>query len=302
MIDAHELDVAFVAETHLHNDYVTGGYELARRTGAAYLVSADDDVEFTRRAVRDGDAIDVGDLCLQVIATPGHTFHHLAYAVTNPSGPGAVFTGGSLLYGSVGRTDLLGTEHAEELARLQYRSAHRLAEVLGDEVDVFPTHGFGSFCSAGSATITKNATIGDERSRNIALTIEDEDAFVDRVLSAYDVYPAYYARMAPLNRRGPGAARLGSIRIVDRDELRERVRSGEWVVDLRERLVYVRVAPVWNAELPTREFLLHLHRLVDPRDRTDHADRAERIRGPSGATTARAYRHRRPCGGHDRVD
>ncbi len=240
VIDAHELDVAFVAETHLHNDYVTGGYELARRTGAAYLVSADDDVEFTRRAVRDGDAIDVGDLCLQVIATPGHTFHHLAYAVTNPSGPGAVFTGGSLLYGSVGRTDLLGTEHAEELARLQYRSAHRLAEVLGDEVDVFPTHGFGSFCSAGSATITKNATIGDERSRNIALTIEDEDAFVDRVLSAYDAYPAYYARMAPLNRRGPGAARLGSIRIVDRDELRERVRSGEWVVDLRERLVYAR--------------------------------------------------------------
>ncbi len=240
VIVAHELEVAFVAETHVHNDYVTGGYELARRTGAEYLVSADDDVEFARRAVRDGDAIDVGSLLLQVIATPGHTFHHLAYAVTYPSGPGAIFTGGSLLYGSVGRTDLLGTEHSEELARLQYRSARRLAEVLGDEVDVFPTHGFGSFCSAGGATITEKATIGNERSRNIALTIEDEDAFVDRVLSASDAYPAYYARMAPLNRRGPAAVDFQSIRIVDRDELRERVRSGEWVVDLRERLVYAR--------------------------------------------------------------
>ena len=164
----------------------------------------------------------------------------MSYAVANASGPAAVFTGGSLLYGSVGRTDLLGTEHAAEFARLQYRSARRLAEVLPDEVAVFPTHGFGSFCSAGSVSIARDATIGEERSRNIALTIEDEDAFVHRVLSAYDAYPTYYARMAPLNRRGPSAVELGPVQRVDGDELRARVRAGEWVVDLRERRAFTR--------------------------------------------------------------
>lgn len=240
VVDARGLEVAAVVETHIHNDYVTGGYELARRKGAEYLLSAEDDVDFSRRPVRDGDTISVGDLTLTAIATPGHTFTHLAYAVRNDSGPGAIFTGGSLLYGSVGRTDLLGTEHAAELARLQYRSVRRLADLLPDEVSVFPTHGFGSFCSAGSVTITGNATIGEERSRNLALTIEDEETFVERLLSAYDAYPAYYARMAPLNRRGPAAVELEPIREVDPDELLDRIRAREWVVDLRERVAFAR--------------------------------------------------------------
>lgn len=240
VVDAHHLEIALVAETHVHNDYVTGGYELARRVGAEYLLSAGDEVDFSRRPVRDGDRIDVGKLHLKVIATPGHTYTHIAYAVANASGPGAIFTGGSLLYGSVGRTDLLGEANAAELARLQFRSSRRLAEMLTDEVVVFPTHGFGSFCSAGSVTVAGNATIGEERTRNLVLTVEDEDAFVDRLLSAYDAYPAYYARMAPLNRRGPSAVELGPIRHVDRAELRESIRHREWIVDLRERVAFAR--------------------------------------------------------------
>jgi hydroxyacylglutathione hydrolase len=240
VIAAHRLEVALVAETHVHNDYVTGGFDLARRTGAEYLVAAEDEVAFSRRPVRDGDEIDTGRLHLSVIATPGHTYTHLSYAVTDASGGGAVFTGGSLLYGSVGRTDLLGAEHAAELARLQYRSARRIAEVLSDSVAVLPTHGFGSFCSVGSVTATETSTIGDERSRNLALTIEDEDVFVERLLASCDAYPAYYARMAPINRRGPSAVELDSIEHVDRDELRDRIRAGEWVVDLRERVAFAR--------------------------------------------------------------
>jgi hydroxyacylglutathione hydrolase len=240
VLDGHDLEVALVAETHIHNDYVTGGYELAQRTGAEYLLSAEDDVDFSHRTARDGDAIDVGGLQLRAISTPGHTFTHLSYLVADAPGRGAIFTGGSLLYGSVGRTDLLGQTHAAELARLQHRSARRLAELLSDEVAVFPTHGFGSFCSAGSATVADSATIGEERARNIAFVIEDEDAFVERVLSAYDPYPAYYARMAPLNRRGPSAVDLGPLQPVDGDELRVRLRDGEWVVDLRDRRAFAR--------------------------------------------------------------
>jgi hydroxyacylglutathione hydrolase len=144
-----------VLETHIHNDYVTGGYELARRTGAGYLVAAADDVAFPREAVSDGDQRTAGTLRISVLATPGHTDTHLAYVVEDTTDPGAapaVFTGGSLLFGSVGRTDLVDPDRTEELTRAQYHSTRRLADLLPDEAAVYPTHGFGSFCSSGSST------------------------------------------------------------------------------------------------------------------------------------------------------
>ncbi|MEC4015279.1 MBL fold metallo-hydrolase [Streptomyces sp. H27-D2] len=140
-----------VMETHIHNDYVTGGYELARRLGVPYVLSADEDVSFGRHGVRDGQRLAVGRLTVQVTATPGHTDNHLSYVISDGDGPPVVFTGGSLLYGSVGRTDLVDPARTEELTRAQYRSAHRLADALPDDTGVYPTHGFGSFCSSGSA-------------------------------------------------------------------------------------------------------------------------------------------------------
>ncbi|HEY2203015.1 MAG TPA: MBL fold metallo-hydrolase, partial [Pseudonocardia sp.] len=95
-----------VLETHIHNDYVSGGHELARRTGARYVVAAADEVEFDRLPVADGDELRAGRMRITVIATPGHTDSHLAYRVDDGGRAAAVFTGGSLLYGSVGRTDL----------------------------------------------------------------------------------------------------------------------------------------------------------------------------------------------------
>jgi len=106
-----------VFETHLHNDYVTGGLALARLTGAAYHVNAADPVAFDRVPVADGDVIDVGPvMSVQVMATPGHTFTHLSYALRAAGHPHAVFTGGSLLHGSTGRPDLLGAGHANRWA------------------------------------------------------------------------------------------------------------------------------------------------------------------------------------------
>jgi len=140
-----------ILETHIHNDYVTGGYQLVQRTGARYGVNAADPVAFDRLPLRDGDTLTAGSLRVRVMATPGHTDTHLAYVVTDTSAPGeapAVFTGGSLLYGSVGRTDLVDVARTDELTRAQFRSAHRLADALPDEACIYPTHGFGSFCSA----------------------------------------------------------------------------------------------------------------------------------------------------------
>ena len=98
--------ITHVFETHIHNDYVTGGYALARETGAAYHVHADDEVSFERVPVRDGDVVEVSPtLRVRAIHTPGHTFTHLSYALEGEHLH--VFTGGSLLFGSTGRPDLL---------------------------------------------------------------------------------------------------------------------------------------------------------------------------------------------------
>lgn len=230
--------VALVVETHIHNDYVTGGLELARRTGAGYLVAAADHVEFERDAVADGDERTVGTMTVRVVATPGHTDTHLSYIVSAGDGAPAVFTGGSLLFGSVGRTDLVDGDRTEELTRAQYRSARRLAELLADDVAVYPTHGFGSFCSSGSSAGGDASTIGLERARNDALVEPDEDAFVAKLIAGLTAYPSYYAHMGAHNRQGPGAADLSAPQPVDPDELRTRIKAGEWVVDLRSRTAY----------------------------------------------------------------
>jgi glyoxylase-like metal-dependent hydrolase (beta-lactamase superfamily II)/rhodanese-related sulfurtransferase len=240
LLQQRGLTLAAVAETHIHNDYVTGGLELARRTGADYLVNQEDDVSFDRRPVADGEELRYGDLVVGVIATPGHTFHHLSYAVRPATGPSrvAVFTGGSLLYGSVGRTDLLGEEHTETLTRAQFHSARTLVERLGDDTEVFPTHGFGSFCSSGSTSGDETSTIGEQRKRNDALLEDDEDAFVERLVAGLTAYPAYYAHMGARNQAGPEAPDLSPAEPVDAGELRRRIDDGAWVVDLRSRTVY----------------------------------------------------------------
>ena len=229
---------AMVVETHIHNDYVTGGYDLATRNGCPYVVNAADDVSFARLAVSDGDELTVGALTIRVMATPGHTDTHLSYVISDGDGTPAVFTGGSLLYGSVGRTDLVDVDRTEELTRAQYHSARRLAAELPDATPVYPTHGFGSFCSSGSAAGGDGGTIGEEKTRNDALVTEDEDAFVDTLIANLTAYPAYYAHMGGLNRGGPTAPDLSPPATVDAEHLRDRIDAGEWVVDLRDRTAY----------------------------------------------------------------
>ncbi|WP_406487494.1 rhodanese-like domain-containing protein [Streptomyces phaeochromogenes] len=231
--------ISHVVETHVHNDYVTGGPELARLTGAAYLVPAGARVAFERTPVRDGDGTVVdadAGLTLRALATPGHTPHHTSYVLEEGGAAVAVFTGGSLLIGTVGRPDLVEPRLTEDLARAQHASAHRLADELPDETAVLPTHGFGSFCSAGRAE-GGATTIGKERSANEALT-RDVDTFVADLLAGLDEVPAYYAYMGPANAAGPAPVDLTPPAVADADEIAARLAAGEWVVDLRNRVAF----------------------------------------------------------------
>jgi hydroxyacylglutathione hydrolase len=229
---------AMVLETHIHNDYVTGGYDLAQRGGCPYVVSAEDEVSFDRLAVRDGDELSAGTMTVRVVATPGHTDTHVSYVISVGYETPAVFTGGSLLYGSVGRTDLVDVARTNELTHAQFHSARRLANELPDATVVYPTHGFGSFCSAGSAVGGERGTIGDEKHHNDALTTDDEDAFVETLIANLTAYPAYYAHMGALNRGGPTAPDLSPPAPLEAHQLRTRIDAGEWVVDLRDRTAY----------------------------------------------------------------
>ncbi len=229
--------ITHVFETHIHNDYVTGGLALAQAVGASYLVNADDPVAFERTPVRDGDVVAVGDtMRVRVVHTPGHTHTHLSFALETDGEPVAVFTGGSLLFGSTGRPDLLGPDHTDTLVRAQWHSARRLADELPDATVVYPTHGFGSFCSATQSEATAS-TIGQEKVSNPALT-QDEAAYVEELLAGLDDFPAYYAQMGPANTAGPGAPDLTAPEVADPAELRRRIDAGEWVVDLRTRSAF----------------------------------------------------------------
>lgn len=239
LLEGRGLRLSHVFETHIHNDYLTGGLALAlaRAVGATYLVNGADQVSFERTPVADGDELQVGPaMRVRVLATPGHTHTHLSYVLTAPGRPLAVFTGGSLLFGATGRPDLLGRSHTNELAHAQYASAHRLASLLPDDAEIYPTHGFGSFCASSQSDVA-SSTIGGERVANPVFTKAEYD-YVESLLSGLDAYPAYYAHMAPVNAAGPEAPDLSPPPRADAAELRRRIDEGEWVVDLRNRTAF----------------------------------------------------------------
>ncbi|MER6129231.1 MBL fold metallo-hydrolase [Streptomyces sp. NPDC001795] len=241
--------ISHIVETHLHNDYVTGGLELARVTGARYLVPAAARVSFERTPVHDGDTAEIdAELTLRALATPGHTPHHTAYLLEENGTAVAVFTGGSLLIGTVGRPDLVEPRLTERLARAQHASVHRLAAELADETPVLPTHGFGSFCSSAQASGAAT-TIGKEKEVNEAL-VRDVDTFVADLLAGLDDIPAYYAHMGPANAAGPAPVDLTPPAVADAEDIAARLAAGEWVVDLRNRVAFAEghVAGSFNFE------------------------------------------------------
>ncbi|MBF8289391.1 MAG: fold metallo-hydrolase [Chloroflexi bacterium] len=235
--------VTRVIDTHVHNDYLSGALETRAATGAEIVAPARGSYAFAHRGAEEGTTIEVGALRLTAMATPGHTPEHLAWAirgagVPQDTTPDGVFTGGSLLVGTAGRTDLLGDELTDELTALQAQSLRRLA-ALPFGVRILPTHGAGSFCSAGSAAPTRTTTVGAELTGNPVLAAMDGADFRETLLRGVGRFPAYYARMAPLNRAGPAVhggppASVG----LDPAGLERAVVTGVRIVDARPRAAF----------------------------------------------------------------
>jgi glyoxylase-like metal-dependent hydrolase (beta-lactamase superfamily II)/rhodanese-related sulfurtransferase len=205
----HGLRVAFTADTHVHADYVSGSRELAG-LGARLVAPAGSGLAFGHEELRGGQDLDLGGLTLRALATPGHTPEHLSYLLLDGARPVAVFTGGALIVGGVARTDLADPACTREWTRAAYGSARALLGLPAD-LAAYPTHGPGSFCAAGESG-EHVTTIGREKVGNPLLADADEDSFIRQVLARLGSYPAYFARMPAVNRRG--APRHGASRPV----------------------------------------------------------------------------------------
>jgi hydroxyacylglutathione hydrolase len=202
---ADGLRITHVVETHLHNDYVSGGRELAALTGATHVIGSGAALGYEHRPVRDGETFDVGAIRFRALDTPGHTPEHVSYAVadsTRADEPFLLLTGGSMLVGAVGRTDLLGAGLAREYAAAMYHSLHDVLLPHEDSVMVYPTHGAGSLCSTGISA-TSWSTIGFERRHDPLLGPMDVEAFARALLAGQPTVPRYFARMRPINQAGP---------------------------------------------------------------------------------------------------
>ena len=266
---AADVRITHVIETHLHNDYVSGGRDLAALTNATHVIGSGASLAYDHRPIRHGDEIDVGDLRFTALETPGHTPEHVSYALADRSradDPVVLFTGGSLLVGSVGRTDLLGEEHAVPYARDQFRSLHDVLLAQADYVGVYPTHGAGSLCSTGIAS-TPNTTIGFERRHNPMLAPDDIDDFVRVLLRDQPTFPRYFARMRPTNQAGPRllGGHVPGPHPLSVDEVQAAIARDALVIDARQPVAHALAHIPGSVSIPAgSSFGTWLGWVVDP--------------------------------------
>ena len=234
VLDNMGLTLTHVLETHLHNDYISGGRDLAKARDADLVLPAASGAAFAFVPAFHSEELAGGNgLTIRPLHTPGHTPEHTSYLVLIDGEEQAVFTGGSLLVGAAGRSDLLGDQYARQLARLQYGSLQRLGG-LAEATGVFPTHGEGSFCTASGAGRT-TSTIGREKAENPLYQFDDPEAFVDNQLGSLVPYPSYYAHMGPTNKQDPTAVAVSQPRPLTPAQAVEAIDAGARVLDGRER-------------------------------------------------------------------
>ena len=238
----HGFQIRHVILTHFHADFVAGHIELRNRVGAQIYLGARAEAEFEFTRLHDGDQIDLGQVRLQALETPGHTpegLTILAFDLTkDATRPAAAFTGDTLFIGDVGRPDLLASigVTARELAEHLYDSLHHKLLKLPDETLVYPAHGAGSMCGKNLSDAAVS-TIGEQRKFNYALQPMPRDAFIDLVTEEQPEAPQYFVYDAIANRQereSLEAAMQKSMQALPLDRVLDLQQHGAQVVDVRE--------------------------------------------------------------------
>ncbi len=206
--ETHGLKIRYIIETHLHADFVSGHIELAQRTGGQIYLGSKTHAEFVHHSVRDGDSIDLGDISLDFLETPGHTPESITVLMKNKDTQEIelAFTGDTLFVGDVGRPDLVASRGLtpEQMARTMFRSLSDKLIGLPDSVEVWPAHGAGSACGK-SLSDDRASTIGREKATNPALKLVvdgNEAEFVAYATEGLSLSPNYFSHDAESNRQG----------------------------------------------------------------------------------------------------
>src|SRR4051812_37347845 len=277
---ADKLKITHVTETHIHADYVSGARALAEATGAQLLLSGEGGTDWQyryadeagARVIRDGEAIDVGSVKVEVLHTPGHTPEHLSFLITDTAATRTamgMLSGDFIFVGDVGRPDLLEKAAGigntmDAMARQLYQSIQKAKE-LPAYLQIWPGHGAGSACGKALGDIP-SSTLGYERLVNWAFTSPDEDSFVTEVLAGQPEPPKYFARMKAVNRDGP-KPRVDPMRIarMSPTELTKAIDDGAIVVDVRSTADFSLAHMAGSINIPTgSSFPNWLGSLIEP--------------------------------------
>ncbi|WP_328714068.1 MBL fold metallo-hydrolase [Nocardia salmonicida] len=233
----HGLTIEGVINTHFHADFVSGHLELLEATGAWIGFGTAAETDYPIRRLAHGEHVSLGEVDLEVLSTPGHTWESISLLVreTASARPTAVLTGDSLFIGDVGRPDLvnLGDGSTSDLARAMYRTIHQTLLNLPDSVIVMPAHGAGSSCGKNLST-ELTSTIGEQRRTNPAVQTMSEDSFVALITDGQPAVPQYFHVDAALNKQNRAVLdRDRSIPAVTVEQLLSELDRGTRVLDAR---------------------------------------------------------------------
>ncbi len=247
--ERENLKITQITETHIHADFLSGSLELANATGAKIYLSneggSDWQYQFDHVGLRDGDVINIGNIIIKVIHTPGHTPEHISFMLTDkPASPEPVmiFTGDFVFVGDVGRPDLLekaaGIEGTMITGAKQMFQSLKKFKSLPDHIQVWPAHGAGSACGKALGAVP-GSTVGYEKLSNWALKIDDEETFIQTLLDGQPEPPKYFAMMKKLNKTGPKI--IGSVKNqkkLSASEFISALKNGYQIIDTHDKLSF----------------------------------------------------------------
>ena len=235
------LTITYIIDTHLHADHVSGNTDLAERTGADIYVHETSGAEYPHKTLKHDDVIELGNIRMKVLHTPGHTPESITLLVsdtTRAEEPWLALTGDTLFVGDIGRPDLVGVEAARGLADNMYESLFEKILPLNDSLLIYPGHGAGSLCGKSIGSM-RSTTLGFERKYNDALSPRERNEFVDYATSGLPEQPGNHKRIKSMNRKGPKPLGVVEQRPLTIREAIPHFQRGSGLIDTRSKEEYV---------------------------------------------------------------